>query len=86
MDPKRPALLTVEEKALRCTGHEALEVRFDLGHQRLWDGERPDAGLGLRRPGKDRAVTELLALLDDRDCPVHQVDPFARQAEQLALP
>src|SRR5207244_9507596 len=81
---ERPALVAGEHEPVRPGLAEAAAVSPELGSERLGKRDLAAPGVGLRRTDHQRAVTELLTLLGDDNRPVQQVDPAAREAEQLA--
>jgi hypothetical protein len=63
-----------------------LEVSFELGDEKCGNGDRPAAGVALRRPEHEQPVAELVLLLLDRHERAEHVDAAAFEAEELAEP
>ncbi len=86
--PSRVQRRSTERLPLRAREHERVssavaprvEVHLELGDEGGRDGNGAVAGVTLRRPDEERAVGELLQLLDDVHRLVQQVQTLARES------
>ena len=81
---ERAARLTGEDEVLGTGRRPRREVRLKVRDDDRWDRHVPHAGVGLRWAEHERAVAELLVLLDDRHGAVEQVEVDLAERAELA--